>query len=167
MRTRFAFGLTIAVVVAAAQGLIGQAPTQNRPASPQVQTPLPGPTFKEAVNLILVDVSVRDKSGAPIRGLKREDFQIFEEGKAQDITTFTYQEITTAPKPIVTATMLANAGKEKGAVPVSVATPKGKAAAAAFMKEFVEQAKREGTVRDAIAQAGLRRADVAPPATTK
>ncbi len=49
----------------------------------------------------------------------------------------------------------------------AVATPKGKAAAAAFVKEFVEQAKRDGTVRDAIAQAGLRRAEVAPPATTK
>ena len=49
----------------------------------------------------------------------------------------------------------------------AVATPKGKAAAAAFVKEFVEQAKREGIVRDAIAQAGLRRADVAPPATTR
>jgi polar amino acid transport system substrate-binding protein len=48
----------------------------------------------------------------------------------------------------------------------AVATLRGKPAAAAFVKEFVEEAKRNGTVRDAIAQAGLRRADVAA-ATTK
>jgi polar amino acid transport system substrate-binding protein len=49
----------------------------------------------------------------------------------------------------------------------AVATPKGNVAAATFVKEFVELAKRDGTVAEAIAQAGLRRADVAPPVTTK
>ena len=49
----------------------------------------------------------------------------------------------------------------------AIATPKGKTAAAEFVKEFVEQAKRDSTVRDAIAQAGLRRAEVAPVAGMK
>jgi polar amino acid transport system substrate-binding protein len=49
----------------------------------------------------------------------------------------------------------------------AVATPKGRPAGAEFVKEFVEQSKRDGAVRDAIAQAGLRRTDVAPPAPTK
>ena len=45
----------------------------------------------------------------------------------------------------------------------AIATPKGRHAAAEVVKQFVEQSKRDGTVRDAIAQAGLRRTDVAPP----
>jgi polar amino acid transport system substrate-binding protein len=49
----------------------------------------------------------------------------------------------------------------------AIATAKGRPAAAEFVKIFVEESKREGTVRDAIAQAGLRRTDVAPAAATK
>ena len=49
----------------------------------------------------------------------------------------------------------------------AIATPKGRPAAAEFVKEFVDQSKRDGTVRDAIAQAGLRRTDVAPSALAK
>lgn len=44
----------------------------------------------------------------------------------------------------------------------AIATPKGRTAAAEFVTQFVEQSKRDGTVRNAIAQAGLRRAEVAP-----
>jgi polar amino acid transport system substrate-binding protein len=49
----------------------------------------------------------------------------------------------------------------------AIATSKGKPAAAAFVKEFVEQGKRDGTVRNAIAEAALRRAEIAAPATTQ
>ncbi len=49
----------------------------------------------------------------------------------------------------------------------AVATPKGRLAGAEFVKTFVEESRRDGTVRDAIRQAGLRRADVAPAAATK
>lgn len=137
MRTRLVAGLTIALLVAAVTGLLGQAapPPQARPQTPPpaAQAPAPPPgqlTFRSAVNLILVDVSVRDKNGAPIRGLKQSDFEILEGGKAQDIQTFSYQEITSSAKPIMTATMLAAAGKEKGAVPVTVVAPKPAAAPA-------------------------------------
>ena len=49
----------------------------------------------------------------------------------------------------------------------AVAVSKGKTAAAAFVKDFVEQGKRNGTIRNAIAEAALRRADVAAPAATQ
>jgi polar amino acid transport system substrate-binding protein len=49
----------------------------------------------------------------------------------------------------------------------AVATPKGRLAGAEFVKAFIEESKRDGTVRGAITQAGLRRTDVAPAATTK
>ena len=49
----------------------------------------------------------------------------------------------------------------------AVATPKGKAAASAYIKTFVEEAKADGTVAEAIRAAGLRRTQVAPPSVVK
>jgi polar amino acid transport system substrate-binding protein len=49
----------------------------------------------------------------------------------------------------------------------AIAIPKDRAAAAEFLKTFVEDSKRDGTVRDAITQAGLRRTEVAPAAATR
>jgi len=46
----------------------------------------------------------------------------------------------------------------------AVATPKGRSAAAEYVRQFIEESKRDGTIRDAIAQAGLRRTAVAPAA---
>jgi VWFA-related protein len=40
------------------------------------------------VELITVEVSVLDKKGIPVRGLKQDDFQLLEDGKPQDIVTF-------------------------------------------------------------------------------
>lgn len=44
----------------------------------------------------------------------------------------------------------------------AIATPKGRAAAAQFIRQFVEQSKNDGTIREAIVKADLRRASVAP-----
>jgi len=49
----------------------------------------------------------------------------------------------------------------------AVATPKGKMAASEYMKTFVEDAKADGTVAEAIRAAGLRRTRVAPPSQAK
>ena len=49
----------------------------------------------------------------------------------------------------------------------AVATPKGKAAASEYLKTFVEEAKADGTVSEAIRAAGLRRTRVAPPSQEK
>jgi VWFA-related protein len=40
------------------------------------------------VNLVQVHVTVRDAKGNPIPNLKREDFQVFDQGKPQPITVF-------------------------------------------------------------------------------
>ena len=45
----------------------------------------------------------------------------------------------------------------------AIATPKGKAAAAEYVKTFVEEAKLDGTVAEAIRSAGLRRTRVGAP----
>lgn len=45
------------------------------------------PTFRANVNLVLVDVVVRDR-GKPVEGLQKPEFQILEDGKPQLLTVF-------------------------------------------------------------------------------
>jgi VWFA-related protein len=45
-------------------------------------------TFKLHVNLVQVRVVVRDHSGKPVENLRREDFEIYDQGKLQAITNF-------------------------------------------------------------------------------
>ncbi len=49
------------------------------------------PVFTDivSVDLVLVDVVVEDKSGNPVRDLKREDFRVFRNGESMEITQFT------------------------------------------------------------------------------
>lgn len=49
----------------------------------------------------------------------------------------------------------------------AIATPKGKTAAAEYVKTFIDEAKIDGTVVEAIRAAGLRRTRVAAPSQTK
>src|SRR5687768_13823643 len=53
----------------------------------------PTVTFQVEVNYVDVDVVVTDEKGNFVSGLKREDFEVFEDGKPQKIDTFTYVEI--------------------------------------------------------------------------
>ena len=54
----------------------------------EISTQDTGTTFKLRVNLVQVHVTVRDGKGNPIPNLKREDFQVFDQGKLQPITVF-------------------------------------------------------------------------------
>ena len=45
-------------------------------------------TFKLRVNLVQVHVIVRDAAGKPVEGLRKEDFQLLDNGKLQPIATF-------------------------------------------------------------------------------
>jgi VWFA-related protein len=49
---------------------------------------VPAATFKLNVRTVLVDVVVTDKSNKAVPGLKKEDFQVFEDGKPQTISFF-------------------------------------------------------------------------------
>ena len=57
-------------------------------AGPQPQRP---PTFHAGTDLVRVDVVVRDKDGAVVRGLTANDFLISEDGKPQQITSFNFE----------------------------------------------------------------------------
>ena len=51
------------------------------------------PTFKVDVNLVDVDVTVTDAEGRFVAGLTPEDFEVLEDGKPQQVQTFSYIEL--------------------------------------------------------------------------
>ena len=77
------------VLLAGAALTAGQAPApaQQAPAVPQP------PTFKVRVDYVEVDAVVTDRQGRIVRDLKKEDFQVLEDGKSQSITNFTLVDI--------------------------------------------------------------------------
>lgn len=60
--------------------------TQNRKRKCRYR--IPAITFKLRVNLVQVHVIVRGDAGKPVEGLRKEDFQLFDNGKLQPISTF-------------------------------------------------------------------------------
>jgi VWFA-related protein len=57
-------------------------------------------TFKVRVNLVQVKAVVRDSKGQLVRDLKREDFQLYDQGKLQVITTFGVETPETRKKRV-------------------------------------------------------------------
>jgi VWFA-related protein len=53
-----------------------------------VPSPAPPPTFTAGVEMVVVDVVVTAGRGAPMPGLRREDFTVTEDGVPQEIQTF-------------------------------------------------------------------------------
>src|SRR5712664_1334031 len=45
-------------------------------------------TFHSTTELVLVNVTVHDKNGNPVRDLKREDFTVLEDNKPQPVVSF-------------------------------------------------------------------------------
>ncbi len=54
-------------------------------------------TFHAETELVLVNVTVRDKSGKVVRDMKPEDFQIKEDGKLQQIVSFDIENTDAIP----------------------------------------------------------------------
>jgi VWFA-related protein len=75
----------VAVLLAGAVVVAGQNPPP--PQGPE------SPTFKLQVDYVEVDAVVTDQQGRFVRDLKKEDFQIFEDRKAQMISAFTLVDI--------------------------------------------------------------------------
>jgi VWFA-related protein len=62
----------------------------------QKQRVIPPGTIRVRVRLVPVDVTVTDKDGKPVPDLRQEDFQIFEDGKEQEIRHFSVQNMAEA-----------------------------------------------------------------------
>ena len=86
--------LTVAaLVLSLAAGAAGPSAQQ------QQQQPPDQPRFESStgVSIVSVDVVVRNSAGEVVRGLTAKDFIVQEDGKAQRIDTFSFNEITAAP----------------------------------------------------------------------
>ena len=67
------------------------------------------PVFRGSTQIVSVDVIVRDSSGGAVRNLTAADFEVLEDGKPQAITSFTFEEISDAPKGAGSVDLLAGA----------------------------------------------------------
>src|SRR4051794_3744971 len=77
-----------ATLVALTAGVSAQAPAQT-PTPPPNGSAQEKPTFKVQVDLVTSDIIVRDDKGNFIPDLKKDEFEIFEDGVKQDITSMT------------------------------------------------------------------------------
>jgi VWFA-related protein len=69
----------------------------------------PRPVFRANTQIVSVDVIVRDGSGNVVRGLKSDDFEVTEDGRPQEIRSFSFEEIKDRPQAVETADLLAGA----------------------------------------------------------
>src|SRR5580700_12074962 len=78
--------------------------------------------FKSDVRLIIVDLTIKDRSGKPILNLQPGDIEVREDGVKQDVKVFQLQKLSSDPLTPVSFT--ANESKtveEKGAAPAAPA----------------------------------------------
>jgi len=88
--------LSVAVALAAALGSMAIALA----AAPQVPTKQRRPVYRAGVDIVVVNVVVRDKTGKVVKGLTRDDFTILEDGRPQAISNFDFEEIETSPNAV-------------------------------------------------------------------
>jgi VWFA-related protein len=75
-------------------GSVGQQPTQATAEVTQRDAPF---TFSTGVNLVLAPVVVRDHEGHAIGTLTKDDFQLFDKGKLQEISKFSIEKAEAPP----------------------------------------------------------------------
>ncbi len=82
----------LALLLTAAAVTAGPTPAARTPAAAPAQGG-ETPTFRVQVDYVEVDAFVTDPQGRFVRDLKKEDFQVFEDGKPQTVTAFTLVDI--------------------------------------------------------------------------
>jgi VWFA-related protein len=97
---RFALSSAILAVLLIPCGHLG-AQGQSGDKAPDVRQA--APTLKVESNLVLVRAVVRDAQGHPVKGLKKEDFKLFDRGKLQPIAQFEEESPVEAPPTPITA----------------------------------------------------------------
>jgi len=84
--------LTFALVLAAISGIGLAAQQQQSPPSRPVDDQ-PQVTFRVEVNYVEVDAFVTDAAGNPVTSLTKDDFELFEDGKRQEVANFSLVSI--------------------------------------------------------------------------
>jgi VWFA-related protein len=105
------------VVLALVAACLLTMPPSRLPASPHALAGATGqqdPTasFRSGVNYVTVDVSVTNQQGRPVRGLGMDDFEVYEDGVRQKVSTFSFVEI-----PVVAAAPTAKSGSAERVEP--------------------------------------------------
>src|ERR1700688_4562560 len=75
---------------------------QNSQAAPSHQD---GFTIRTSVDLVVLRATVRDRKGAPVAGLGKEDFQVFEDKVPQQIESFSHEDV-----PVTVGLVIDNSG---------------------------------------------------------
>src|ERR1035441_5736925 len=90
-------------------------------------------TFRVQTDLILVNVTVRDKNGNFVRGLKPQDFTILEDNKPQKIVSFDVEDVDAVANQSVAQT------KPLTGVPAEPSTPGSAPSAADSANQFKDR----------------------------
>lgn len=85
--------------------LAAQSAQSPRPATPQSSAPAAGDvpvesppvTFRVQIDYVEVDAIVTDDQGNPVRGLRREDFEVLEDGLRQEVELFSLIDVPVTP----------------------------------------------------------------------
>jgi VWFA-related protein len=100
MRKTTAILLTWLLAAAAQQTAPPPPPPPAQQQNPPAATPASGITkFSVDSQLVIETVTVTDKNGKPIEGLKPEDFKVTENGQPQEIKVFEYQKFEDQEAP--------------------------------------------------------------------
>lgn len=85
---KYKIDLLILIFCLAAMAGFGQRTAPQPAPTPQKEDSV----VKISTNLIQVDVTVTDKDGRPIRDLRRDEIEIYQNGKKQDVSNFSFIE---------------------------------------------------------------------------
>src|SRR5271169_5502857 len=121
-----ALGVASSVWVTAAQGQQQQqsgAPAATESRDGEISTRGADTAIKVQVNLVPVRVVVKDAGGKLVPGLKQEDFQLFDKGKRQSISTFSVETAEALVKVAATETRKSAEGEVVAGVLKTPAMP--------------------------------------------
>jgi len=142
MRTKRIIAATFLIWLLAAYAQ--QQPPASRPAVvQQPNTPLQkqGYKFEAEAQLVVLNVSAKDKDGKPVEDLKRTDFTVTEDGKPQEVKVFEFQRLeeNALPEAKPAETPAAAAAPATGAAPA--APPAAAAPVAAAVQTTITPAR--------------------------
>lgn len=101
----------------------GQPPAAADSAQSEISTRSADAAIKVQVNLVLVRVVVRDSAGRAVPGLKQEDFQVFDNGKRQKISSFNAETADSQAKTAANAVVETSEEPNGEATAAVVKTP--------------------------------------------
>src|ERR1035438_9735192 len=117
--------LHLGVLLAIWGGAAGQTPQPPANRDDEVSTRDTPATFRSKVNLVLVPVVIRDRQGRVIGDLRKEDFQLFDNGKPQTISSFSVETLASQTvEPVKAETPPALSGEESPAATNPADIPK-------------------------------------------